>query len=71
MTRRPYLHVRRYTWREPPQPEEDGVALLNQYGVQAHLTWMEARTLADRLHDLADANGMPEEPLPSSAPDLE
>jgi hypothetical protein len=35
------------------------------------LTYTEARTLADRLHDLVDAAGNPEPPLPTTEAEQE
>ena len=54
MTRRPFLEIRRYTWKAKDGTETPGVALKFGNQVKAHLTPAEARTMADKLHDYAD-----------------
>lgn len=65
MTRRPYLTARPYTWKSK-DTETPGIGLMYGGQIRAHLTPEEARTLADRLHDLVDAAGNPEPVLPST-----
>lgn len=52
--RRPYLKLRAYTWKAADGTETPGVALTYCNQIRAHLTPAEARTMADKLHDLAD-----------------
>lgn len=52
---RPYLTVRAYVWRDRDGSQTPGFALMHGRDLKAHLTHAEARTLADQLHDLADA----------------
>ncbi|GAA3681925.1 hypothetical protein GCM10023081_20020 [Arthrobacter ginkgonis] len=66
---RPYLKARTRTWRDKDSTATPGIALMRGPSVQAHLTYLEARTLADRIHDLCDAAGNPEEPLPTTSPE--
>lgn len=65
MTRRPRLTPRPYTWKNRDQTETAGIGLMRGAQIQAHMTFSEARTLADRLHDLVDAAGNPEPVLES------
>jgi hypothetical protein len=59
---RPYLNAGDYVWNETP-----GIALWDRSGtIQAHLTYAQARRMADRLHDLCDAAGNPEPELPAT-----
>ena len=53
--RRPYVKVRKYTWKDRAGNEVPGLSLWGR-NLVAHLTYDEARSLADRLHDLVDAN---------------
>lgn len=55
MGKRPYLIVRRWTWKDAAGNETPGIGLMYGTSVKGHLTVTEARTMADRLHDLADA----------------
>ena len=71
MTHRPYLKARTWTWKDASGNETPGIGLMQGTSVRAHLTVTEARTLADRLHDLADANGNPEPVLPTTHADQE
>lgn len=70
--RRPHITARKRVWldadgtRPPP-----GVGLMRGEIIHAHLTPTEARTLADRLHDLADAAGNPEPVLPTTGAERE
>ena len=63
MTRRPQLKPRRWTWMDGDDPTP-GVALWGRKGLTAHMTYPEARRLADTLHDLCDANGNTSHPYP-------
>ena len=64
---RPTVQTRAYAWRGKDRNETPGIALWQRgRGLVAHLTCPEGRTLADRLHDLCDANGDPEAPLPTT-----
>ncbi|MDV2979017.1 UNVERIFIED_CONTAM: hypothetical protein Q9R71_17760 [Actinomycetes bacterium ARC8] len=52
------VRVRRYYWIDKTTQEHvDGVALMQRAGgrVIAHLSAQQARAMADKLHDLADA----------------
>jgi len=53
-TRRPFLKARYWTWRDPDANTTPGVGFFTGKQIQAHLTPAEARTLADKLHDMAD-----------------
>jgi hypothetical protein len=53
--RRPYVKVRRWEWRDADGIKTPGVGILRGQAVVAHLTPDEARRMADRLHDMADA----------------
>lgn len=68
---RPYVKARAYTWLDADGTATPGIALLQGRSVKAHLTPAEARTLADRIHDLTDAAGNPEEPLPTTEAEQE
>ncbi|GAA1109967.1 hypothetical protein [Arthrobacter flavus] len=68
---RPYIKARPWTWRDRDGNQTPGVALMHGGSVKAHLTPNEARALADRLHDLTDAAGNPEQPLPSTTAEQE
>ncbi|WP_426986546.1 hypothetical protein [Pseudarthrobacter sp. Y6] len=63
MTRRPKLSARPYVWKSKDGSGTPGVGLFQGGAVKAHLTPNEARTLADRIHDLTDAAGNPEPAL--------
>ncbi|WP_422757263.1 hypothetical protein [Paenarthrobacter sp. C1] len=52
--RRPSIRVRKYTWRDQAGNETPGISLWGR-DLAAHLTYDEARRLADKLHDLVDA----------------
>lgn len=54
---RPRLTARPYAWRDKDRTETPGIAIWHRKGLAGHLTYSEARALADRLHDLADAAG--------------
>lgn len=52
---RPQAKVRPYVWVDSgTQERTPGIGLLHRGTVLAHLTADEARTMADRLHDLAE-----------------
>lgn len=70
MSRRPFIDARRWIWKDG-DTQTPGIGLMHGNRVRAHLTWSEARNLADRLHDLVDANGDPEQPLPTTTPESE
>lgn len=63
---RPYVKALPWTWRDADGSSTPGVALMQGRTVRAHLTPAEARTLADRIHDLTDAAGNPEPALPTT-----
>lgn len=69
--KRPYLTARKRVWIDPDGTRTPGVGLMRGADVHAHLTPVEARTLADRLHDLADAAGNPEPKLPTTEAERE
>jgi len=69
--RRPYVKARPYTWLAPDGSGTPGIGLFNGHHLKAHMTADEARTLADRIHDLVDAAGNPEQPLPTTDPESE
>lgn len=54
MTKRPFLSIKRYAWKDPDGTETPGVALKYGAQIKAHLTPEECRAMADKLHDLAD-----------------
>lgn len=52
---RPALTARYWTWKDHDRNETPGVGLWSGNGrLKAHLTYAEARALADQLHDMAD-----------------
>ncbi|NVM94762.1 hypothetical protein [Arthrobacter wenxiniae] len=51
---RPRARARCWAWRYPDGTELPGIGLFTNNILQAHLTPAQARTMADRLHDLAD-----------------
>lgn len=62
------VRARRYYWIDKTtQQHVDGIALMQRSGgrVVAHMTAQQARAMADRLHDLADAL----ETAPTAIPD--
>lgn len=69
--RRPYVTVKKWAWFESGGTRIPGIGLMRGGAVCAHLTPVEARTLADRLHDLADAAGNPEPKLPTTEAERE
>lgn len=66
MTHRPTAEARPYYWKDRDQNQTPGIALWGRKGLTAHLTYQEARSLADRIHDLVDAAGNPEPALPTT-----
>lgn len=68
---RPYLKARAYIWLDADGTGTPGVALMQGRTIRAHLTPDEARTLADRIHDLTDAAGNPEPALPTTPAEQE
>lgn len=54
MTRRPFLEIRRYTWKAKDGTETPGVALKFGNQIKAHLTPEEAIRMADKLVDLSE-----------------
>jgi hypothetical protein len=52
--KRPFVKVRNWTWKDQERQATPGLALWGKNGLTAHLTCTEARTLADKLHDMAD-----------------
>lgn len=54
MNSRPKVKVRPYVWKALDETETQGIGILSQGRAVAHYTAAEARTMADRLHDLAD-----------------
>lgn len=54
-SKRPYVKVRKYSWKDRSGEIIPGVSLWGR-NLVAHLTYDEARSLADRLHDLVDAH---------------
>lgn len=71
MTQRPTVEPRQYAWRDKDRNETPGIALWGRRGLSAHLTYTECYALADRLIDLCDAAGNPEEPLPTTEAEQE
>ena len=51
---RPRIRARKYIWRDQSGNETPGISLWGR-NLAAHLTYDEARHLADKLHDLVDA----------------
>lgn len=69
---RPAVNVRPWEWRDQAGNATPGIALWHpKKSLVAHMTYGEARTLADRLHDLADAAGNPEPALPTTEAEQE
>ncbi|WP_028280264.1 hypothetical protein [Arthrobacter sp. H5] len=68
---RPYIKARTWTWRDRDGNQTPGIALMHGGSVKAHLTYAEALRMADRLVDLTDAAGNPEQPLPSTTAEQE
>jgi hypothetical protein len=56
---RPGVKARTWAWKAKDKTETPGIALWGRKGLTAHLTYNEARTLADSIHDLCDAAGTP------------
>lgn len=54
MTLRPTVQPRLYAWKDKAGNETPGIGLWGRRILAAHLTDTEARSLADKLHDLAD-----------------
>lgn len=55
MSRRPYVKLRRWEWKEPrTSGGTHGIGIFRGQAILAHLTPEEARTMADKLHDYAD-----------------
>lgn len=52
--KRPFLKVRYWTWKAVDQTDVRGIGLMYGDQLRAHLAPAEARSLADRLHDMAD-----------------
>lgn len=52
--RRPSITARKRAWFDRDGTRTPGIGLMRGEIVHAHLTPTEARTLADRLHDMAD-----------------
>ena len=69
--RRPFVTAKKWAWLEDGGKRTPGIGLMRGGTVSAHLTPAEARTLADRLHDLADAAGNPEPKLPTTEAEQE
>lgn len=63
---RPYLTTRYWEWRDEEGNATPGIGLFRGRSLHAHLTYEEARRAADRMHDLVDAAGNPEPPLPTT-----
>lgn len=63
---RPGIKARNWAWKDREQNETPGIALWGRAGLVAHLSYEEAVTLSNRLIDLVDAAGNPEEPLPTT-----
>ncbi len=51
---RPRVQPRPYAWKDKDGTRTAGIALWARNGLAGHLTDVEARDLADQLHDLAD-----------------
>lgn len=63
---------RPWIWKDEQRNETPGIALWHpKKGLIGHYTPTEARSLADRIHDLCDANGDPEPALPSTTAEQE
>lgn len=69
--RRPHLTAQKRVWLDADGTRTPGIGLMRGANVHAHLTPLEARKLADRLHDLADAAGNPEPVLPTTEAERE
>ena len=51
---RPSVHAKKYNWQTPQGETIPGIALMHRHKVLAHMTPEEARSMADKLHDMAD-----------------
>lgn len=54
MSRPTVRTVRKYRWLQPKGQPLDGVALMGDRGILAHLTYQEALTTATNLADLIE-----------------
>ncbi|BCW76262.1 hypothetical protein [Arthrobacter sp. NicSoilB11] len=54
MTTPPFLKPRFWEWKDQNGTGTRGVGLFRGADLKAHLTPAQARTLADKLHDMAD-----------------
>ncbi|MDE8668000.1 hypothetical protein PY310_05305 [Pseudarthrobacter sp. H3Y2-7] len=59
---RPGVTPRYYAWKDNCKADTRGIALWGKTGLIAHLTYTEARRLADKLHDMADRLEATEQP---------
>ncbi len=59
---RPKVYPRCWAWKDADRNETPGVGIFRGHSLQAHLTPTEARTLADKLHDMADQVDSQKEP---------
>lgn len=56
---RPTVTPRRWTWKRGNAGDLVGIGLFKAGRVTAHLTYAEARALADQLHDMVDKLDQP------------
>ena len=71
MSNRPYAKARKWGWNDSDGTHTPGIGIFHGQNVLAHLDYNQARKFADRIHDLCDANGDTETPLPSLIPESE
>ncbi|MGM9474341.1 hypothetical protein ACS5PJ_20340 [Pseudarthrobacter sp. YS3] len=50
----PFIKARFWEWKDRDGTSVPGVGLFRGVELKAHLTPAQARTLADKLHDMAD-----------------
>lgn len=58
---RPGVKARKWAWKDAEQNETPGIALWGRKGLVAHLDYDQAVNLSNRLIDLVDAAGNPED----------
>lgn len=56
---RPSISAAGWVWKEQARDDIAGIGLFKAGKLAAHLTYAEARALADQLHDIADELDQP------------
>jgi hypothetical protein len=52
--KRPFVRLQTWQWRDADGTTTAGVGIFRGNELKAHLTSVEARKMADQLHDIAD-----------------